>query len=76
MACRVGMSTDPHERIRYWMRKEGHTNWEILANGLSYSAAQRREKEEGERRRVCRYHAGGEDNKRSNWSVYHVWGGR
>ena len=25
MACRVGMSTDPDERIRYWKEKEGHT---------------------------------------------------
>lgn len=75
MAYRVGMSTDPHERIRYWMREEGHTNWEILANNLSYNAAQRLEKEEAERR-DCRYNPGGRNNGRRNWSVYFVWGGR
>lgn len=75
MACRVGMSTDPQERIDYWKREEGHTHSEILANGLSYSAAQRREREEAERLR-CRHHPGGVDNQRRNWSVYHVWGGR
>lgn len=75
MACRVGMSTDPQERIQYWMREEGHTHWEILASGLTYSAAQKREKREAENR-GCRYHPGGIDNGMSNWSVYHVWGGR
>ena len=33
MACRIGMSTEPEERIAYWMEKEGHTDSEILAYG-------------------------------------------
>lgn len=69
------MSTNPKERIDHWKRKEGHTHSRILANGLSYSAAQKREKDEAEHR-GCRYHPGGEDNNMRNWSVYHVWGGR
>ena len=75
MACRVGMSTDPEGRITFWKNKEGHRHHEILARGLTFSTALKREKKEAEKY-GCRYHAGGEDNNRSNWSVYRVWGGR
>ena len=75
MACRVGMSTNPQERIDYWKRVEGHTGSEILASRLTYDQAQAREKREAEDRR-CKYQPGGERNGLSNWSVYHVWGGR
>lgn len=36
MGCRVGMSGEPEERIKYWKRMEGHTGGEVLAVGLTY----------------------------------------
>lgn len=74
MACRVGMSTDPHGRIAHWKQKEGHTYSRILARGLTFNGAIKREKKEAEER-GCTYHPGGVDNGRSNWSVYYVSGG-
>lgn len=74
MACRIGMATDPEERIAYWMKKEGHTDSEILADGLTYEEAEEREDEEG-RKRHCHYAGGGERVEGPVWSVYHVWGG-
>ena len=47
MACRVGMSTNPQERIQHWKDKEGHTHSKILARRLTYAAAQIREEEGG-----------------------------
>ena len=58
MACRVGMSTDPQERIQHWKEKEGHTHSKILANRLTYEAAQIREEREARVRR-CRFSPGG-----------------
>ncbi len=74
MACRVGMSTTPLSRIAYWKRKEGHTYSKILASGLTFKQATRREMKEAESRE-CTAHPGGKDNGRSNWSVYYVSGG-
>ena len=74
MGCRVGMSTDPQERIKYWKEKEGHTHSQILATGLTYDQATDRERVEAEKR-GCKYGSGGARNGLSNWSVYHVWGG-
>ena len=75
MACRIGMSTDPQERIDYWKRVEGHTHSQILASGLTYEQAQAREKSEAESR-GCRYHGGGQFVEGSVWSIYHVWSGQ
>ncbi len=75
MACRVGMSTNPQERIAYWKGTEGHTHSEILASDLTFDQAQVREKLEATAR-GCRQSAGGPRNSLPNWSVYHVWGGR
>lgn len=75
MACRIGMSTDPQERINYWKREERHRYSEILASGLTYSQALAREEREA-KRRGCRYHGGGAFVAGAVWSVYHVWGGR
>ncbi len=75
MACRVGMSTTPQARINYWKGKEGHPYSEILASGLTYDQAQARERREAQAR-GCRQGDGGPRNGLSNWSVYHVWGGR
>ena len=35
MACRIGMTTNPAERERYWRsRVTGFRNWQILASGV------------------------------------------
>lgn len=75
MGCRVGMSTDPQERINYWKRVEGHTHSEILARKLTYVEASSREKTEASRR-GCVSHGGGDRVPGRVYSVYHVWGGR
>lgn len=74
MACRVGMSTDPDERIRYWKEKEGHTYSTILASGLTYSEAQALETKEA-RERNCRSSPGGQYVPGRVWSVYYLSGG-
>lgn len=74
MACRVGMSTTPYERIEHWKREEGHTSGSVLHSNLSYSQATEKEAIEA-RARGCTYHPGGEDNGQYNWSVYIVSGG-
>ena len=75
MACRIGMSTNPEERIRYWKNEEGHTHSKILASGLNYNQALAREKREAESR-GCRYSGGGQHVSGYRWSIYYVWGGR
>ena len=75
MACRIGMSTDPEERIRYWKNKEGHVGHEILATGLLYHEAHVLEQSEANDKR-CRQEEGGPYKAGTVWSVYHVWGGR
>ena len=74
MACRVGMSTNPQERIDYWKRAEGHTWGQILASGLTYAEAQNREAQEA-RNRGCYQAPGGAYVAGPVWSVYHVSGG-
>ena len=75
MACRVGMSTTPEQRINHWKRVEGHTNGEVLVRGLTYDQAKAREQQEAYNR-GCRQSEGGPRNGLANWAVYHVWGGR
>lgn len=74
MACRVGSSTNPQERIQYWKRKEGHTSSDILASGLTYDQAQARESREA-KARDCTASGGGERVPGNGWSVYIVSGG-
>ena len=74
MACRVGMSTNPDERIKYWKAVEGHTHSRILARGMTYENAIKREKEEAQKR-GCRYQQGGQPVSGRAWSIYHLWGG-
>ena len=74
MACRVGMSTNPDERIRYWKEQEGHTYSTILARRLTYDGALAREKQEAEDR-GCRYSGGGQRISGRVWSVYYLSGG-
>lgn len=75
MACRIGMSTDPQERIRSWKNNEGHTHSKILASGLAYSQTQVRETREASSRGY-RHSGGGRFVAGRVWSVYYVWGGR
>lgn len=75
MACRVGMSTSPQDRIAYWKRREGHTYSKILASRLTYDQALAREKREAQAR-GCRYRGGGEQVAGRVWSVYYVSGGK
>ena len=49
MVCRIGMSTNPHCRIRYWKVQEGYTRPKILATGLTSQA----------QARGCRHSGGG-----------------
>ena len=73
MSCRVGMATNPDERIRRWMKKEGYKYSEILAFGLTYEEATIFEQVEAEAR-GCEQSPGGEYVGGAVWSVYHVWG--
>ena len=74
MGCRVGMSTNPLERIEYWKSKEHHIGHEILASGLDYDHALLLETAEATSR-GCVSSPGGERISGNVWSVYHVWGG-
>ena len=74
MACRVGMSTTPWDRIDYWKRRELHTHGEVLAPGLTYEGAQRREEIEAAAR-GCHAEHGGQYVAGPVWSVYLVSGG-
>ena len=72
MACRVGMSTNPQERIEYWAQLEGHTHYQILAEGLTYDEAHVRERAEAQAR-GCTQSGGGQRVLGAVWSVYIVW---
>ena len=76
MACRIGISTDPDNRIKYWKEKEGHTHSKILARKLTFGDAQIRESEEAKNRGCISSPGGNPGNDRYNrvWSVYNVWG--
>lgn len=78
MACRIGISKNPQERIDYWKKQEGHTHGGVLVKYLTYNEAQTRETKEATSR-GCRSAPGGDpgsDRNKRVWSVYHVWGGR
>ena len=69
------MSTSPSERIQHWKNEEGHTGSRILASGLTYDEALKRERSEAQAW-ACRQSGGGQRVHGRVWSVYHVWGGR
>ena len=72
VVCRVGMATDPFERIQHWMDKEGHTNFDILADELTYEEAQRLE-DAAAKERGCKAEPGGRKVPGPVWCVYIVW---
>ena len=77
MPCRVGITTDPQKRRKYWeSRVIGLENWRTHGIHLSKEDAQ---KEEDRRvqdcssrgnRGTCHGHAGGGDPKDEVWTVY------
>ena len=75
MSCRIGMSTDPLERIAHWKAVEGHVDGMVLVSGLTYPEAL---EQEGYYARLhsCYSHPGGQYQSGRGWSVYRVWGGR
>ena len=75
MACRVGMSTDPQERIEYWKRQEGCTSGGVVTSGLTYDEALAKERELAQRD-GCRQSGGGERKPGRVWSVYRMDGCR
>ena len=72
MPCRVGMTTDPTARRKFWENKHPTLkNWRILASDLSRQMAQQRENREA-RERGCQASGGGDDPDKpgARWSVY------
>ena len=75
MSCRVGMSTDPEERISYWMKKEGYTDYQILEEGLTYDEAQTSESFYAELFDCDSGEGGYPSDKRNEpvWYVYYLY---
>ena len=73
MACRIGMSTDPKERIDHWKQKENCTSGTVIASGLTYDEALAREQQEA-RAGGCRHDDGGPRIAGRVWSVYRMDG--
>ena len=73
MSCRVGMSTDPQERIEYWKNKEGCTSGRVLHSKLTYDRALELEKKEATER-GCHHSSGGPRVAGQVWSVYYLSG--
>ena len=72
MACRIGMSSNPQERIDHWQRQcRGNFSSQILASGLTYEEAQAMEEREA-RRYGCTQAPGGERVPGRVYSVYRV----
>ena len=74
MACRVGMSKIPEDRIAHWKRVEGHDTGHVIVRGLTYDQAHAREQSEA-RQRGCVAEPGGPRDATSDWAVYVVSGG-
>ena len=73
MACRVGMTTNPGERKRFWEGKHPNLyNWEILGRYSSKSAAQAAETSFANRH-GCVSGAGGEGPENAKWCVYRFY---
>ena len=75
MACRVGMSTNPAERIEHWKRVEGCASGTVIASGLTYDEAAARERQKA-LAGGCRQSGGGPRVEGRVWSVYRMEGCR
>ncbi len=70
MACRVGITTNPIGRRRYWAsRYRTLRNWRIVGRYSTKTAAQRRENQIA-RIRGCVAAPGGRGPQRATWYVY------
>jgi len=71
MACRIGITTNPGERKRYWEGQHRNLrNWTILSRHRTKTAAQAAETLEARRRR-CQASPGGAGPEQGNWAVYY-----
>ena len=71
VACRVGMTMNPSDREKDWLRKyPGLRHWTILGQYSSKSAAQKRESLEA-RRLGCASSPGGDGPEAATWHVYY-----
>ena len=73
MACRVGMSTNPDERIEYWKKEENCTSGYVVKSGLTYDEALAEEKRLA-KEHGCRQSGGGPRVSGWVWSVYYMGG--
>ena len=73
MACRVGMSTNPDERIDYWKKQESCTSGYVVQRGLTYDEAIELEKRLAAQN-GCRQSPGGLRVPGRVWSVYRMDG--
>ncbi len=70
MACRVGMTTDPEERKRYWKSKYPNLyDWDILGHYSSKSEAQAAETQFASEYK-CISFPGGDGPESADWTVY------
>ena len=74
MACRIGMSSNPAERINHWQREcSGMFESKILARNLTYDDAQRLEASKArECGPYCKQEFGGVRKTGRVYSVYRV----
>ena len=71
MACRIGITTDPASRRKYWKGVHPRLrNWRIIKVCRSKSAAQSAETAYA-KTHGCKAHPGGSGPQTGNWSVYH-----
>ena len=71
MACRIGITTDPDERRRYWQTQHPFLrNWQIIGMHFTKTAAQRQENTEAARR-GCVSAPGGAGPEAATWHVYY-----
>ena len=69
MSCRVGITTNPEERKRYWQnRVNGFRAWNIIGQYPTKDQAQQHE-DNYARQSGCEAHAGGPDTP-GTWYVY------
>ena len=69
MACRIGITTNPEERKKYWKGRYPNLKWKILESNLTKQAAQKRENELAQQYN-CKAYAGGENKADASWYVY------
>ena len=74
MTCRIGMSSEPQERIDYWRRQCSRKfSHQILASGLTYEEAQAMEEREARKcGPACEHAPGGKRVPGRVYSVYRV----